>query len=359
MPAVEQWRYRNKLEYSFGTGDGRRARVRLPRARPLGRDRADRRLPARLRARQRGARAGAARGAARQGLRRLRPPRRSAACCATSSCARAGAPASCRCGSSPRPGELDADALIDAVDADGLFWTQTAERSARPPRAARPSCSHGSAAAARGARRAALPDLARGVLPDQHRDGRAALRRSRPSTPALRGCERVFDLYCGIGTIGLSLRRAGARGRRASRSSSRRSPTRSTTRALNEIDNARFFAGDVRLALRELVEQAGRPDVAVVDPPRAGLSQKVVRRIIEAAPTRIVYVSCNPTTLAPERGAARRGRLRARARAAGRHVPADAAHRVRGAARARVSGIRVARLRRLRQRLPRATRTTA
>jgi 23S rRNA (uracil1939-C5)-methyltransferase len=67
----------------------------------------------------------------------------------------------------------------------------------------------------------------------------------------------------------------------------------------NEIDNARFFAGDVRLAMRELVEKAGKPDVLVVDPPRAGLSQKVVRRIIEANPKRIVYVSCNPTTLAP------------------------------------------------------------
>src|SRR5262249_2694788 len=65
------------------------------------------------------------------------------------------------------------------------------------------------------------------------------------------------------------------------------------------IDNARFFAGDVRLALNELVERAGRPDVLVVDPPRAGLSAKVVRRVIEAAPKRIVYVSCNPTTLAP------------------------------------------------------------
>jgi len=68
---------------------------------------------------------------------------------------------------------------------------------------------------------------------------------------------------------------------------------------LNEIERVNFFAGDVRLALRELVAKAGRPDVLVVDPPRAGLSQKVVRRIIEAGPRRIVYVSCNPTTLAP------------------------------------------------------------
>jgi 23S rRNA (uracil1939-C5)-methyltransferase len=67
---------------------------------------------------------------------------------------------------------------------------------------------------------------------------------------------------------------------------------------LNQVSNAQFFAGDVRLALRELVDKAGRPDVLVVDPPRAGLSQKVVRRVIEAAPRRIVYVSCNPTTLA-------------------------------------------------------------
>jgi 23S rRNA (uracil1939-C5)-methyltransferase len=53
------------------------------------------------------------------------------------------------------------------------------------------------------------------------------------------------------------------------------------------------------LALPELLQKAGKPDVVVVDPPRAGLSAKVVRRIIDASPKRIVYVSCNPTTLAP------------------------------------------------------------
>jgi 23S rRNA (uracil1939-C5)-methyltransferase len=51
--------------------------------------------------------------------------------------------------------------------------------------------------------------------------------------------------------------------------------------------------------MRPLVEEAGKPDVVVVDPPRAGLSQKIVRRVIETEARRIVYVSCNPTTLAP------------------------------------------------------------
>ena len=67
----------------------------------------------------------------------------------------------------------------------------------------------------------------------------------------------------------------------------------------NGITNAHFFAGDTRNALPELLERAGRADVIVVDPPRAGLSKKVVHRIVEASPRRIVYVSCNPTTLAP------------------------------------------------------------
>jgi 23S rRNA (uracil1939-C5)-methyltransferase len=114
----------------------------------------------------------------------------------------------------------------------------------------------------------------------------------------LQGWERVYDLFCGIGTIGLSL--AGRAGEVWGLEIVEEAIADAIANARrNEIGNARFFAGDVRLALRELVERAGRPDVLVVDPPRAGLSAKVVRRIIEAAPSRIVYVSCNPTTLAP------------------------------------------------------------
>ena len=67
----------------------------------------------------------------------------------------------------------------------------------------------------------------------------------------------------------------------------------------NGIENARFCAGSARTGVRPLVEEAGKPDVVVIDPPRAGLSQKIVRRVIECEAKRIVYVSCNPTTLAP------------------------------------------------------------
>jgi 23S rRNA (uracil1939-C5)-methyltransferase len=110
--------------------------------------------------------------------------------------------------------------------------------------------------------------------------------------------DRVYDLYCGIGTIGLLM--APRAGEVWGLELVEEAIADAIANArLNEVDNARFFAGDVRLALRELVERAGRPDVLVVDPPRSGLSQKVVRRVIEAGPRRIVYVSCNPTTLAP------------------------------------------------------------
>jgi len=114
----------------------------------------------------------------------------------------------------------------------------------------------------------------------------------------LSGRERVFDLFCGIGTIALAfaLRSGEVWGVEVVE----RAVSDAIENArLNGIDNARFYAGDVRTAMRPLVEEAGKPDVVVVDPPRAGLSQKVVRRILEAEPKRVVYVSCNPTTLAP------------------------------------------------------------
>jgi 23S rRNA (uracil1939-C5)-methyltransferase len=114
----------------------------------------------------------------------------------------------------------------------------------------------------------------------------------------LSGRERVFDLFSGIGTIALAL--APVAGEVWGVEVVERAVADAIENArLNGIDNARFYAGDVRTALRPLVEEAGAPDVVVVDPPRAGLSQKVVRRILETDAARVVYVSCNPTTLAP------------------------------------------------------------
>jgi 23S rRNA (uracil1939-C5)-methyltransferase len=114
----------------------------------------------------------------------------------------------------------------------------------------------------------------------------------------LTGREKVFDLYCGSGTIALTL--AGYAGEVWGVEVVESAIADAIKNAkVNGVDNAKFFAGDVRTAARPLLEEAGQPDVIVVDPPRAGLSQKIVRRIIEMEAPRIVYVSCNPTTLAP------------------------------------------------------------
>jgi 23S rRNA (uracil1939-C5)-methyltransferase len=114
----------------------------------------------------------------------------------------------------------------------------------------------------------------------------------------LTGRERVLDLFCGIGTIALTLALDAAEVWGVEIVEEAVADAIENAR-LNGVDNAHFFAGDVRLAMRPLLEKSGQPDVVVVDPPRAGLSQKVVRRVIEAEAKRIVYVSCNPTTLAP------------------------------------------------------------
>ena len=111
------------------------------------------------------------------------------------------------------------------------------------------------------------------------------------------GRETVYDLYCGIGTIGLTLARRALTvwGVEASEESV---ACALENAELNGITNAAFFAGEVGASLEELRSRAGPPDVAVVDPPRAGLSGKALRRLARLKAPRIVYVSCNPTTLA-------------------------------------------------------------
>jgi 23S rRNA (uracil1939-C5)-methyltransferase len=113
----------------------------------------------------------------------------------------------------------------------------------------------------------------------------------------LTGDETVWDLYCGIGTIGLAMARNALTvwGVDISEESVACALENAD---LNGIANAAFFAGDVGQAVEELVDRSGAPDVVVVDPPRAGLSNKAARRLGRIGAGRIVYVSCNPTTLA-------------------------------------------------------------
>jgi 23S rRNA (uracil1939-C5)-methyltransferase len=114
----------------------------------------------------------------------------------------------------------------------------------------------------------------------------------------LTGTERVYDLFCGIGTLGLSMAKGASEIWGIDIVGEAIVDAEENAR-LNEIGNAQFRAGDARKEIRPLLEEAGKPDLVVVDPPRAGLSKKIVRRLIECDAPRIVYVSCNPTTLAP------------------------------------------------------------
>ena len=113
----------------------------------------------------------------------------------------------------------------------------------------------------------------------------------------LTGDETVWDLYCGIGTIGLSL--AGSALTVWGIEVSEESVACALENAeLNGIANSAFFAGNVGQVVEELLERSGPPGVVVVDPPRAGLAGKALRRLGGIGAPRLVYVSCNPTTLA-------------------------------------------------------------
>jgi len=294
VPAEQQWRYRNKLEYSFGTGDagelvcGFHAPGRFDRIVPmddclLASERGNvlreqvlavcrqAGLPAWDRRDQRGVlRNLVVREGRRTGQFQVR--------LVTS------------------PGDVPAERLADAVEADGLWWTQTEGLGE--------STAGGTSTLLAGAPQLeeTVGDLRFLISPNAFFQTNTEMAEQLYDVAveyaALRGHERVFDLFSGIGTIALTLApRAGSVVGLELVEPAVHDAAENAR--LNEIANATFYAGDVRTGLRELVAEAGRPDVVVVDPPRAGLSQKIVRRVVEAGPRRIVYVSCNPTTLAP------------------------------------------------------------
>ncbi len=114
----------------------------------------------------------------------------------------------------------------------------------------------------------------------------------------LTGNETVFDLYCGIGTIGIF----------ASPKVKRLYGIETIPQAiedakenakLNNIENAEFFVGDVEKTLPEFIKERNiKPDVVFVDPPRKGCDKTALETLMQIKPKRIVYVSCNPATLA-------------------------------------------------------------
>ena len=113
----------------------------------------------------------------------------------------------------------------------------------------------------------------------------------------LTGAETLLDLYCGTGTIGLSMAKnakklIGAEIVPAAVENARRNAER------NAIQNAEFLCADAAEAARILFERGEKPDVIVIDPPRKGCDSALIATIAAMRPKRVVYVSCDPATLA-------------------------------------------------------------
>ena len=115
---------------------------------------------------------------------------------------------------------------------------------------------------------------------------------------SLKGEETILDLYCGIGTIGIC----------ASKKSKKLYGIETIKEAIddarenakiNNISNAEFFVGDVEKKLPEFIKKNNiKPDVIFIDPPRKGCDKTAIYTILNIVPKKIVYVSCNPSTLA-------------------------------------------------------------
>jgi 23S rRNA (uracil1939-C5)-methyltransferase len=295
-PAVAQWRYRNKLEYSFGRGAGGELVCGFHEPGSW-----ERIAPVEdcLLASERGnlARREVLAWCRSQGLEPF--DRRSHEGLLRNLVVREGRRSGqiqLRLITAHSASTLDVEGLAAAVSCDGLLWTRTDAMSETT------AGGETELVAGRGQFDERVGDLHLRISGEAffqtNTEMADELYALIARTADLKGWERVYDLYCGTGAIALTL------APRAGQVFGLELIPEAISDAIanaarNEIGNVSFFAGDVRLAMRDLVEQAGRPDLVVVDPPRAGLSAKVVRRIIEASPKRIVYVSCNPTTLAP------------------------------------------------------------
>jgi 23S rRNA (uracil1939-C5)-methyltransferase len=112
------------------------------------------------------------------------------------------------------------------------------------------------------------------------------------------GRETVVDLYCGTGTIAICLADSAKKVIGLEIVESAVADAENNCR-INGITNCRFILGDIK---DNLAKVAAGPDVMIIDPPRAGMHKDVVSQVLEMAPGRIVYVSCNPATMARDLG---------------------------------------------------------
>ena len=113
----------------------------------------------------------------------------------------------------------------------------------------------------------------------------------------LTGTETVLDLYCGAGTITQVMARHAGRVIGAEIVPEAIEDAKANAKR-NNVENVEFFCGDASAVAADLAARGLRPDVICVDPPRKGLAPEVVRAAAQMAPRRIVYVSCDPATLA-------------------------------------------------------------
>lgn len=114
----------------------------------------------------------------------------------------------------------------------------------------------------------------------------------------LDGTQTVYDLYCGTGSIGIFVSRQAARIIGVEVVDEAIVDARKNAQ-LNNINHASFFTGDViDICDDAFFEQHGRPDVVITDPPRAGMHEKLVKKLLDIAAPVVVYVSCNPATQA-------------------------------------------------------------
>jgi 23S rRNA (uracil1939-C5)-methyltransferase len=115
---------------------------------------------------------------------------------------------------------------------------------------------------------------------------------------ALQGTETVYDLYCGTGSIGIFLSDKAKKVIGIELIPDAIADAKENA-LLNQISHAAFFTGDVTTVCNDtFFETHGRPDLIVTDPPRAGMSDKLVTKLLEIAAEKIIYVSCNPATQA-------------------------------------------------------------